>query len=335
MSALNFIDRFSTTLASGYTAGGSSLSLSSTTGLPSGACNFYLIVKAEGANTEEVFNVTNVAGTLTVTGAQAGTSASNHGAGAIVTASIMTASAFTQMIANINQIGAYASLPSSGMKQGDTYTTNDGSGYSFVYDGSAWNAFFRGLPVTTPPANSNFSWVNQGSCTVTDPMYISCPGTASSTDTHHLLVKTAPSTPYTITIGMAYDTYPSNYMWCGLCLRDSSSGKIIDFGYLADSGSYKVLATKYPGPTSPSAGDYLRNIDFAYAPIGKFYRIEDDGTNRFYYTSRDGQKWIQVLTTSNTDYLTANQVGIFVAHNLNLATTLTICNVQFFHMSGF
>jgi hypothetical protein len=88
------LDRISTTLSGSYTAGGSSLSLSSATGLPSGACFFFLIVQAEGSNTEEVFLVTNVSGTTaTVTGAQANTSASNHASGAVVIASILAANA--------------------------------------------------------------------------------------------------------------------------------------------------------------------------------------------------------------------------------------------------
>lgn len=95
---VSYVDRFQTTLASSYTAGGGSLSLTSGTGLPSGACYFFLTVRAEGSNTEEVFLCTNRSGTtLTVTGAQANTSSSNHGASAVVVASIMAAAAFNKL----------------------------------------------------------------------------------------------------------------------------------------------------------------------------------------------------------------------------------------------
>jgi len=91
MSAQNLIGRYSSTLSSSYTAGGGSLVVNSASGLPTGACTFYAIVKADGGNTEEVFLVTNVSGTtLTVTGAQEGTSASNHGSGATIIAGIIT-----------------------------------------------------------------------------------------------------------------------------------------------------------------------------------------------------------------------------------------------------
>lgn len=95
--ALDFVDRYSSTVNSSYTAGGTSLVVASATGLPNGASDYYIIVQAEGGNTEEVFHVTSRSGTtLTVAGAQAGTSASNHGVGAVVIGSIMTKDAFTQ-----------------------------------------------------------------------------------------------------------------------------------------------------------------------------------------------------------------------------------------------
>jgi hypothetical protein len=102
MSALSLLDRFTTTLASSYTSGGVSLIITSATSggvtLPSGACDYYLTVEAEGANTEEVFHVTNRAGTtLTVAGAQANTSASNHASAAVIQASTMGSLAYAQL----------------------------------------------------------------------------------------------------------------------------------------------------------------------------------------------------------------------------------------------
>ena len=100
--ALNFIDRYVSQVNTNYTSGGTTLVVVSASGLPSGACNFYLIVRGDGANAEEVFKVTNVSGTtLTVVGAQAGTSAQNHSANAIVTGSIMPAAAFTQLMIDV------------------------------------------------------------------------------------------------------------------------------------------------------------------------------------------------------------------------------------------
>lgn len=102
---VTFVDRYQSTLASGYTSGGGSLSVTSASGLPSGTCYFFAIVRAEGVNTEEVFLVTNVSGTtLTVTGAKAGSSASNHGAGATIIAAIMSKDAYTQMEQDVQSV---------------------------------------------------------------------------------------------------------------------------------------------------------------------------------------------------------------------------------------
>jgi hypothetical protein len=110
MAALNFIDRYSSTVASAYSSGGTTLSVSSSTGLPAdGTVNFYLIIRAvlsngspDGTNTEEVVHVTSKSGTtLTIAGAQANTSASHHSAGAQVIGSIMTSAAFTQLKTDI------------------------------------------------------------------------------------------------------------------------------------------------------------------------------------------------------------------------------------------
>ncbi len=129
---LQFVDRYQGTLASGYTSGGGTLSITSATStvgsavLPSGTSYYFLNVRAEGANTDELFLVTSRSGTtLTVTGAQSSTSASNHASGAVITATIMTAAAYAQFALDvlINPAGAlsvaFASLgsPSNGAQR--------------------------------------------------------------------------------------------------------------------------------------------------------------------------------------------------------------------------
>lgn len=113
-------DRYGSTLASGYTSGGTSLSVTSASGLP-GSGVFYLIVQAESTNNEEVFLVTGVSGTtLTVTGAQGNTTASNHSIGAIIIGTILTAGAITQLKADI--------VPTGGTT-GQVLTKNSGTSY--------------------------------------------------------------------------------------------------------------------------------------------------------------------------------------------------------------
>src|SRR5581483_9995896 len=101
MATLQHADRYQSTLSSSYTAGGTSLSVTSAASgasqLPTDG-DFFLIVQADGANTAEVFLVTSRSGTtLTVIGAQAGTSASNHASGATVIGTIYGAGAWQRL----------------------------------------------------------------------------------------------------------------------------------------------------------------------------------------------------------------------------------------------
>lgn len=308
MSVLNLIDRYSSTIASGYTAGGTSLSVVSASGLPSGACYFFLIVKAESTNTEEVFLCTSISGTtLTVTGAQANTSASNHSSGATIIGSVLTTLAMQTVMANWNQSGTAASLPAAS-NAGKLYLPSDGvqlyrdSGSAFAPWGPIW-------PLTDPNTPS-FSWVNQDGASVDSAnggTYLHY----QPTGTGHACVarvKSAPSTPYTITIGLIPGIYVTNYQTCGIYLRDSSSGKLILFGHHYESG-LSIDINKSDSPT-------VFNSHYAGFPCSgmwntcpMWFRITDDGTNRTYYHSIDGYHWIQLGQTTNTDFMTANQVG--------------------------
>src|SRR5215813_11684340 len=112
---MNFVDRYLGTVASSYTSGGTSLVITSATStigstvLPSGSSDYYIIVQAEGSNTEEEFHVTSRSGTtLTVAGAQSGTSASNHASGAVILGGI----------SNSNFLAAFSTGGSGSVSQG-------------------------------------------------------------------------------------------------------------------------------------------------------------------------------------------------------------------------
>src|SRR3954464_9517369 len=153
MATAKFFDGYQSTLSSSYTSGGSSISVTSAgsgaSALPSSG-DFYLIIEAEGANTEEVVKVTAVSGTtLTVTGAQAGTSASNHASGATIRGPILTAASITQMKLDIGSsmtVSAFDSETTTGTLNPNGRSVvylSDGL-YVCVWNGSAWDYYFRG-----------------------------------------------------------------------------------------------------------------------------------------------------------------------------------------------
>lgn len=101
MATAQFFDRYQSTLASPVPTGTSTLIVASTgsgaSALPASG-DYWVVVEAEGSNTEEVFRCTGrTSTTLAVTGAQAGTAASNHASGAVIRGAMLTADTIAQL----------------------------------------------------------------------------------------------------------------------------------------------------------------------------------------------------------------------------------------------
>ena len=203
--------------------------------------------------------------------------------------------------------GAYAGLPSPSFA-GRVYEATDGLARS-LDTGSAFLTFGPVWPLT-PFAQAGFSYVNQGSATVTTANGISVlsdQGGEGASDSIRLFVETIPTAPYTLTVCfiplMSYLTSGGS---CGLVLRDSSSSKLIFF--LCTSG-FNVQVLQFTNPTTFSASAV--NATFNGGLGGAVWlRIKDDNTNRKYSVSADGFNFVQILSETRTTFITANQIGI-------------------------
>ena len=154
------------TLGSSYTSGGVSLSLTSGHGarFPSSG-DFWVRVE------DEIFKVTaRSTDTLTVVGAQDGTSASNHSGGVDVTW-VLSVSALTQLRSDLlsSGVGASNSLYGTYETIRATSPSVDAAGqlafcsdsiYTARWSGTAWQWFLRGTPVTPPQVTGQTTTVN-------------------------------------------------------------------------------------------------------------------------------------------------------------------------------
>ena len=214
---------------------------------------------------------------------------------------------------------AYASRPAAGTA-GNLFLPNDG--YVVERDsGTAWVPWGPLFPFTAP-VSGDFSWVNQGSATVSTTnggVYLFAP--AVSGENLKIRIKSAPSTPYTITAAFIHTRFYGTGNWAGLCFRESSTGLLHTFGF---TGNLSLYSSKFPGPTS-SPTHYTNWGITGSTPL--FLRIQDDGTNRICSASHDGQNFMTMHTVTRLDYLTggADQVGFFV--NTNNATLGTGMNL--------
>jgi hypothetical protein len=247
--------------------------------------------------------------TFTVARAQEGTSASSHSADAAVF-HVLTAGALAQRDIEQFATGAIANRDAPG-QAGRLYLPTDG--FLSQEDGSAWNSlpFWR----MTPPVIGDFTWVNQGTSTVTTRggMMVLEPQGVASGENLRLLVKAAPATPYKITVAMLAQS--CNYTagdveQFGVCWRESGSGKLICYGF--NSGQYYSLyfrSQQWTNPTTISSS-ILSFRATRHHPL--WLRFGDDGTNRLVEISNDGLSFEPVAAPqSRTTFITADQVGVF------------------------
>ena len=173
-----------------------------------------------------------------------------------------------------------------------------------------------------PPVAGDFSWVNQGSATLTPATGggLVLTTVATSTDSLRLLVINTPATPYTITAFfiITCDAFGLNYQASGLVWYDTGTGKLITC-FVDPTGSGQGIPAhglgwnKYSNVSLYSA-TYTANTvgKCAGYPAYIGYRITDDGTKRWSWASFDyGRTWLQVNCQSRTDWITPNRVGWF------------------------
>lgn len=171
----------------------------------------------------------------------------------------------------------------------------------------------------TPPVSGDFSWVNQGTATITTTyggVHLYKPGGVGS-HSLALRVKAAPATPYTITTAFIPRMEASQFLYAGIAFRQSGDGKIATFALYMDTGvntGAYLIAKKFTNETTDSGANYI--LRPALNPNSLVWlQMSDDGVNRILRWSTDGQNWEVLHTVGRTDYLTADQVGFFVNAN--------------------
>lgn len=243
---------------------------------------------------------------LTVsTSGQEGSTAVNKTAGTKVT-QVITAGVLDAIRGDLSGIGAYASLPGTA-RLGDRWKCTD-CPLEFIYNGSAWKAFWSGFPVTLLPTVASLTWVNQGASTATDSfgsIYLSVP--SSGTNTVRQLVEAMPGGSWSLTIAMLLDSVNADHVTSGIILRDSGTSRLIVWGPSRFSGG--LYCGVYYYNSSTSFGSAASTRTFITAP--RWFRVTDDTTNFTFYYSHDGVNWVQQYQVSRTAHLaTPNQIGI-------------------------
>lgn len=269
-----------TTLASSYTSGGSSISVTSATGFPT--TGVFRVRLGNAGKT--IYRVDSVSGTTFTGGAEANDANAAGGDSVRIVASRQVAERWVQS-------------PTAGEARGIAGV----SGADFY--GPMWKL--------GDPTVPSWAWVNQGGSTIADANGISFLDIPNATTNIRSRVISAPATPYTITALLrARYVGALSTQYGGLVFRESSTGKLYIW-YVAGNGA--LQAVKFTNDTTFSAVGAV-NVAIAGA-AGNFHwlRIADNGTNLLFSVSVDGLNFVEYGTEGRTVFMAGgpNQVGFF------------------------
>lgn len=294
----------------------------------SSVVDFHVIVDSE------IMRVTAVvSNTLTVVRGQEGTTAASHNDLARIT-QILTAESLQRLGSQIHLDGSWASRPTAVYaNEGQLHLPSDGFAIA-KSDGSAWSPWG---PIFnfTPPVNSGFSWDGQGNASVDaarDEITLNSPGEGAVGLNYHVRYKSAPATPWTLTVYIRTDICDDKAtLLAGILFRESSSGHFEMFEYRGTGGGQVNLRTnRMSSPTSNALGGQIATTT-NLSQMFQWLRIGDNGTNRTYEVSCDGSHWTKIFSdVPRTTALTANQIG-FAVNSANNATPNKDVNLTILH----
>jgi hypothetical protein len=258
---------------------------------------------------DEYLKVTARSGnTLTVVRGDDGSTAASHSNGADVR-HVVTKSGLIAVGSHILRTSSYGSRPAAGVHNRLFLPTD--AGVISLDDGSAWSNWGPLQRFTAPPF-ADFSWDNQGDAVATNHGWAltlekSGDGTASN---WRSFIKSVPSAPWTLTVYMDILAVLKNNLNAGLVLRESSTGKLVFFGFHgAGSTSFPVIVANLAANTSSPSTSGDQNYSIYDLP--KWWRITDDNTNHLFQVSPDGQRWFTIRSQGRTAHMAgaANQFG--------------------------
>lgn len=283
-----------------------SLTVASAASFPT-AGNFRIIVDSE------LMLVTAVAGAVfTCTRAQEGTTIASHLSGAAVT-HVLTAASFKQLVSEYHLADTHANRPAAGVA-GRLFFPTDG-GLTFRDSGSVWQAWVNGYGPFEPPLADFTTWVNQSSATFSTAGNVASilwAGANLGSENLNQRVKSLTGFPtWKFTAAFTQLMPPGSNGNLGLCLRNSTNGRIWGHTVLQSGGSFNGYqwssSTAYSGTNthSDAMGNFL-------SPL-QMLRLRYDGTNLHFENSLDFVTWCTnrsyVLSAS---YLAgADQVGYY------------------------
>jgi hypothetical protein len=298
------------TLGSNYTLGDTSMVLTTGQGarLPSSG-DFWIMTPDTAPPNRIIWKVTaRSSDTLTVV------YDNSYGADANLTAGTrlmwsLTAEALTQLKTDIaGTYGTFANLPAAtaGVVR---YDFTDSPYSHAISDGSAWHYFIPGFGEATLPPLTGWSWVNQGSASVSTTIGGLLLASSAGTSGVATYYRTAPATPYTVTFIFSVNLVSINFTEAGILFRQSSTQQLL-FG--AARNDSIVTAGFWNTATSFNSGVGSSAVASTQSGVLLALRLSNSGTTKTigFRPNLLVGPWRTIDSRSSTDLLTPDQFGI-------------------------
>lgn len=221
----------------------------------------------------------------------------------------------------LNCVGAGITCSDDAMNSATLITVAGGGGTYAGYTVSAGGSFFGPLYPVTIPTDPG-TWVNQVGTTLTTnadgTLTFNFPGSADFA--RHGRVKTIPATPYTATVlvlpNLAYSATSTVTTGCGILLWDQAGTNNIIFGFFFGPSATNPVLTHYVQASqwtdfTTASGSSTTSAFASPRSDMLWLRIVDDGVNRSYQTSTDGQTFLAIGQTTSSDFITPDRIGYF------------------------
>ncbi len=297
-------------VASAYTSGGTSLVVASGASFPA-AGNFR--VRADN----EIFKVTaRSGGTLTVAGAQEGTSAANHAFGAAVT-EVLTAEALDAIRSDMSSTGLLSAIPTG--SNGDHYYATDSLYSKYVKLAGVWRPTWRDFLVAEP-ALASFTAVNSASASAANGgITLTVPSSASYSVKAMSVAQ--PSTPYALTAIVSSNFATGANQLSGIGFYDGT--KLLTVSNLNQSLWLEVYY--WSSVTAIVSQEFVTTAGFLGPPNGSYFlRIANDGATLTFSVSFDGISYTSMYTQSVGTRLTPTHIIFWGVENNSLAYTTNL-----------
>lgn len=166
------------------------------------------------------------------------------------------------------------------------------------------------------------TWINQGSTTASDVsngIAVSQPGHTG--DSFGLLSMAAPATPYSFAGVFSMTTFPTNYTQIGIGWYNSANGNM-HLLELEWDASLQTIVEEWNSPTSYNSTN--NSAPWVGGPLG--FKIRDDGTTVYFYTSADGVQFnLQFSIAKSSGFLGSSGYNTIVfGIDANPNTTATV-----------